>query len=253
MHPEERKSQIIAHLETAEFATIEELARLTKASASSVRRDLLLLEEEKLIQRIYGGARTLHPRTNAYVFDARDTQQVAEKEAIGRACARLIGKGQSVLVDSGTTCFHVATHLGDDVGQIISNSLPVAHLFSSSMRRDVHVSGGMIYPRLGALIGPNAVESVAHMHVDVAVLSASGLSEDGFYNSHALVVDIQRAMISSAARVIFCIDHTKFDRRSTFFLTDFAPVDVVISDQRPPKAVASALESNGVELVIAEK
>jgi DeoR family transcriptional regulator, fructose operon transcriptional repressor len=251
MHSEERKTLILSHLDTAEFVTIDELTQLTKASVSSVRRDLLALERGKAVQRIHGGARTLQPRTNDYVFDARDTQQVAEKEAIGKACAALIGQGQSILIDSGTTCFHVAKHLGDDVGQIISNSLPVANLFSGSIRREVVVSGGMIYPRLGALIGPNAVDSFLHMHVDVAVLSASGLSEDGLYNSHALVVDIQRAMISSAARVVFCMDHTKFNRRSTFFLTDFAPIDVVVSDQAPPEPLATALRSSGVEIVVA--
>jgi DeoR family glycerol-3-phosphate regulon repressor len=251
MHSEERKAQIVAHLETAEFVTVEDLANLTNASISTVRRDLLTLEQEKVIQRIHGGARTLQPRTTDYVFDVRDARQVAEKEAIGKACAALIGPGQSALIDSGTTCFHVARHLGEDIGQIISNSLPVANLFSGSMRREVLVSGGMIYPRLGALIGPLAVESFSHMHVDVAVLSASGLSEDGLYNSHALVVDIQRAMIASAERVIFCMDATKFNRRSTFFLTDFTPVDVVVSDMIPPEPLAAALRASGVEMVIA--
>jgi DeoR/GlpR family transcriptional regulator of sugar metabolism len=252
MHSEERKAQISAHLETSEFVTIEELTKLTKASVSTVRRDLLTLERDKIIQRIHGGARTLQPKTNDYIFDVRDMQQVAEKEAIGKACAALIGPRQTVLIDSGTTCFHVAKHLGDDAGQIITNSLPVANLLSGSVRREVLVSGGMIYPRLGALIGPHAVDTFSRMHVDVAVLSASGLSEDGLYNTHALVVDIQRAMIASAARVIFCMDHTKFNRRLTFFLTDFAPVDIVVSDQLPPEPLAAALRANGVEIVKTE-
>ena len=253
MHSEERKAQIVAYLETAEFVTVEELTQLTRASVSTVRRDLLELEKGNVLQRIHGGARTLQPRTNNYVFDVRDQQEVAEKEAIGKACAALIGPRQSVLIDSGTTCFHVARYLGDDVGQIISNSLPVANLFSGSMRREVLVCGGMIYPRLGALIGPHAIDTFSHMHVDVAVLGASGLSDDGLYNSHTLLVDIQRAIISSAAKVIFCVDHTKFNRRSTLFLTDFTPVDAVVTDQPPPEPLASALRSGGVEIVLAER
>jgi len=251
MHSEERKAQIVSYMATAEFVTVEELMRLTRASVSTVRRDLLGLERENVLQRIHGGARTLQPRTDNFVFDARDTQQVAEKEAIGKACAALIGPRQSVLIDSGTTCFHVARYLGDDVGQIISNSLPVANLLSGSMRREVLVCGGMIYPRLGALIGPHAIEAFSHMHVDVAVLGASGLSEEGLYNSHMLLVDIQRAVISCAARVIFCVDHTKFNRRSPLLLTDLSPVDVVVSDQPPPGPLAAALRAAGVEMVVA--
>lgn len=251
MHSEERKAQIVAYLEAAEFVTVEELMQVTKASVSTVRRDLLSLEKENVLQRIHGGARTLQPRTNNYVFDERGQHEVAEKEAIGRACAALIGPRQSVLIDSGTTCFHVARNLRDDVGQIISNSLPVANLLSGSMRREVLICGGMIYPRLGALIGPHAIETFAHMHVDVAVLGASGLSEEGIYNSHTLLIDVQRAVIASAARVIFCVDHTKFNRRSTLLVTDFTPVDVVVSDQPPPGPLAAALRASGVEVVVA--
>src|ERR1019366_6506191 len=154
------------------------------------------------------------------------------------------------ILDSGTTCFHVAKRLGDKVAQIITNSLPVANLFSASNRHEVHLSGGAIYPRLGVLVGPHAVDTFSRMHADVAILSGSGISEEGIYNSHALLVDIQRAMIAGAAKVIFCLDHTKFDRRSTFFLADFADVDVIVTDAGAPEALVAMLRDKGLEGVI---
>jgi len=156
-----------------------------------------------------------------------------------------------VIIDSGTTCFHVAKRLGEKVAQIITNSLPVANLFSASNRHEVHLSGGVIYPRLGVLVGPHAVETFARMHADVAILSGSGIAEDGIYNSHALLVDIQRAMIAGAAKVIFCLDHTKFGRRSTFFLADFTDVDVIVTDAGAPESLVAALRAKGLEVVIA--
>ncbi len=251
MPAEERQAQIEAYLTKVEFATLDELARHAGASVSTVRRDLASLEASSLIRRTHGGARTLQPKTDEFVFNIRDTHQVAEKEAIGRACAELIQPGQTVVVDSGTTCFHAAKHLGEKIGQIITNSLPVANLFSGSSRHEILVSGGVVYPRLGALVGPHAVESFVRMHADVAVLSGSGLTEEGIYNSHALVVDLQRAMIASAAKVIFCLDHTKFGRRSTFFLSDFAPVDAVVTDALAPPELVAALRAQGLEVVLA--
>jgi DeoR family glycerol-3-phosphate regulon repressor len=156
-----------------------------------------------------------------------------------------------VILDSGTTCFHVAKRLDDKVAQVITNSLPVANLFAGSIRHEVHLAGGVIYPRLGTLVGPHAVESFSRVHADVAVLSASGVSEDGIYNSHALVVDIQRAMIAGAAKVIFCFDHTKFDRRSTFFLTDFSNVDVIVTDARAPADLVAKLRAKEIEVIVA--
>jgi DeoR/GlpR family transcriptional regulator of sugar metabolism len=251
MTAEERRANIETYLNQVEFATLDELARQSGVSVSTVRRDLAALEGSSAIRRTHGGARTQQPKTDEFVFNVRDTHQVAEKEAIGQACAALVAPGQTVIIDSGTTCFHAARHLGEKIGQIITNSLPVANLFSGSSRHEIHLTGGVVYPRLGALVGPHAVDAFARMHADVAILSASGLAEGGIYNSHALVVDIQRAMIASAARVIFCLDRTKFGRLSTFFLTDFAPIDAVVADAAPPEPIAAALREHGVEVAVA--
>lgn len=251
MHPEERRARIEAYLQQAEFASLEELATHVGASVSTVRRDVAALEEGRTVRRTHGGARTLQPKTDEFVFNVRDTHQVEEKEAIGQACAALIQPGQNVIIDSGTTCFHVAKHLGEKVAQVITNSLPVANLFSGSNRHEVHLSGGVIYPRLGTLVGPHAVETFSRMHADVAILSGSGIAADGIYNSHALIVDIQRAMISGAARVIFCFDHAKFGRRSTFFLCDFANVDVVVTDAKAPSDLVAELRGRGLDVVVA--
>lgn len=252
MQPEERQAQVEAYLQKAEFASLEELASHVGASVSTVRRDVAALEVNGIVRRTHGGARMVQaPKSDEFVFNIRDTKQVAEKEAIGAACAALLQPGQNVILDSGTTCFHVAKHLGDKVAQVITNSLPVANLFAGSNRHEVHLSGGVIYPRLGTLVGPHAVETFSRMHADVAVLSGSGIAADGIYNSHALLVEIQRAMIAGAAKVIFCFDHTKFDRRSTFFLTDFAPVDVVVTDAAAPKALVAELRRKSLQVVIA--
>ncbi|HVT71753.1 MAG TPA: DeoR/GlpR family DNA-binding transcription regulator [Lacunisphaera sp.] len=252
MQAEERQAKLEAYLQKAEFASLEELARHVGASVSTVRRDLATLEKRSQLRRTHGGARSLQqPKSDEFVFNVRDTHQIAEKDAIGEACAALVSPGQNVIIDSGTTCFHVAKRLGDKVAQIITNSLPVANLFSASNRHEVHLSGGVLYPRLGVLVGPHAVDTFARMHVDVAILSGSGIAEEGIYNSHALLVDIQRAMMAGAAKVIFCLDHTKFGRRSTFFLADFADVDVVVTDAAAPAPLVDALRAKGLEVIVA--
>jgi len=247
MHPEERQAKIEAYLQKAEFASLEELAQHVGASVSTVRRDVAALEASRPIRRTHGGARSLQPsKSDEFVFNVRDTHQVTEKDLLGEACAELIEPGQNVIIDSGTTCFHVAKRLDDKVAQIITNSLPVANHFSASVRHEVHLSGGVIYPRLGTLVGPHAVETFSRMHADVAILSGSGISAEGVYNSHALIVDIQRA-----AKVIFCLDHTKFGRRSTFFLCDFAEVDVIVTDAKAPPDLVATLRAQGLQVIVA--
>ena len=251
MQPEERQHRIGEYLLKVEFASLEEIADQVDASLSTVRRDLSVLEATGTVQRTHGGARIVNPRSDEFTFSARDTHQLEEKEAIGRACAELIAPNQTVIIDAGTTVYHVARHLESKTPQIVTNSLPVANLFAAANRVEVVVSGGVIYPRLGVLVGPLAVESFSKIHADVAVMSAGGISLEGITNSHGLLIDIQRAMLRAARRVIFCFDHTKFGRQSVSPLCDLESVDTIVTDRRAPADLVAALRARGREVVVA--
>ena len=251
MQPEERQHRITEFLQRVEFASLEDIARQVDASASTIRRDLTLIESSGVIRRTHGGARIVAPKTDEFAFSARDTRQLAEKEAIGRACAELIQANQTVIMDAGTTVYHVARHIESKVPQIITNSLPVANLFGSANRLEVVVSGGVIYPRLGVLVGPLAVEAFSKIHVDVAVMSAGGISPEGITNSHGLLIDIQRAMINAAQKVIFCFDHTKFGRKSIAPLCALDCVDTIVSDCAAPAELVQSLRACGIEVIVA--
>jgi DeoR/GlpR family transcriptional regulator of sugar metabolism len=251
LRAEERQHRIGEYLQKVEFASLEELGKQVDASLSTVRRDLSVLEASGLVRRTHGGARILTPRSDEFAFSARDTQQLLEKEAIGQACAELILPNQTVIIDAGTTCYHVARHLEGKSPQIVTNSLPVANLYASANRLEVVVSGGVIYPRLGVLVGPLAVESFSNIHADVAVMSAGGISIAGITNSHGLLIDIQRAMIEAAQKVIFCFDHTKFGRQSVSPLCDLDCVDAIVTDGKSPRDLIEALRGRDIEVLVA--
>ena len=176
---------------------------------------------------------------------------MSEKEAIGRACAALIETNHSVILDAGTTVYHVARHLGEKAPQILTNSLPVANLFASVNQVEVILAGGVIYPRLGVLVGPMTVEAFGRMRADVAIMSAGGITLEGITNSHALLIDIQRAMLKAAQKIIFCLDHTKFGRQSVSPLCGLDQVDVIVTDHLAPPDLVARLRESGVEVVLA--
>jgi DeoR/GlpR family transcriptional regulator of sugar metabolism len=251
MQPEERKHRIHEFLQKVEFASLEEISRHVGASLSTVRRDLTSLETTGSIQRTHGGARTSNPRSDEFNFSKRDTQQLEEKEAIGKVCADLIGSNQSVILDAGTTVYHVARHLESKSPQIITNSLPVANLFASANKVEVVVSGGVIYPRLGVLVGPLAVQSFTGMHADIAVMSAGGITLDGVTNSHGLLIDIQHAMIAAAQKVIFCFDSSKLGRKSVSRLCGLDCIDAIVTDSGAPPQLVRELQDRGIDVLLA--
>ena len=254
MRAEERQKRIEEYLGNVEYASLEELARHVSTSLSTVRRDLNALEDAGQVRRTHGGACLLPSKPDEYIFSQRETIQLAEKEAIARVAASLIQPGQSVIVDAGTTAFQAARHLQlqSKTLHIITNSLPVANLFASNSHTEVIVSGGVIYPKLGVLVGPLAVEVFSKTFADVAIMSGGGITLDGVSNSHGLLVDIQRAMIAAASRVIFCFDHTKVGRRSVAQVCDLSSIDTVVTDAGAPADLLDALRREGVEVLVAE-
>ncbi|MCO5053012.1 MAG: DeoR/GlpR family DNA-binding transcription regulator [Verrucomicrobiae bacterium] len=251
MTAEERKHRLEAYLQEVEFAALEDLAKYVGSSVSTVRRDLTALETAGTVKRTHGGARIIVPKSDEFTFSTRETYQLEAKEAIGRACAELIKPNQSVIVDAGTTTFCVAKYLEDKSPQIVTNSLPVANLYSAAGKVELVVSGGVIYPRLGVLVGPLAVEAFAKIHADVAIMSAGGITPDGLTNSHGLLIDIQRAMMRAAAKVIMCLDHTKFGRRSVSSLSDLARIHTIVTDHQAPSDLVTQLRAQGIEVIVA--
>src|SRR4051812_31155254 len=251
MQSEERQKRIEEHLGKVEFASLEELWELVDASPSTIRRDLEALEAAGILRRPDGGARLVNLKSDEFTFSARDTHQLTEKEAIGQACAGLAVPNQTVIIDAGTTCFHVARYLESKNPHIITNSLPVANLFSAAPKLEVVVTGGVIYSRLGVLVGPLAVAAFAQVHADFAIMSCGGITPDGITNSHGLLIEIQRAMMQAAQRVILCVDHTKFGRQSISQLCSLDGIDTLITDQAPSPEMQAALKRAEVELIVA--
>jgi DeoR family transcriptional regulator, fructose operon transcriptional repressor len=251
MQAEARQHLIDEYLHKVEFASLEELAQQVDASVSTVRRDLTALESKGAIRRTHGGARLIDSRSDEFTFSTRDTHQLDAKEAIGRACAELIKPNQTVIIDAGTTAYHVARHLENKTLHIVTNSLPVANHFASSQRVEVIVSGGVIYPRVGVLVGPIAVEAFSKIRADIAIMSCGGIATDGVTNSHGLLIEIQRAMLQAARRIIFCVDHTKFGRQSISQFCDLNVIDSLITDQTPPPEMLIALRNAEVEVIVA--
>ena len=132
---------------------------------------------------------------------------------------------------------------------MFTNSLPVANLFAAAGKLEVVVSGGVIYPRLGVLVGPLAVEAFSKIRADVAIMSCGGITLEGITNSHGLLIEIQKAMIAAARKVIFCIDSSKFGRQSISKLCELEVIDTIVTDKGAPADLVRGLRKRGVEIV----
>ena len=244
------------------FATLDELVKSLGVSESTVRRDLEALDLAGSVRRTHGGAMFVAAASARGVeakaipplpaFEDRTATATAEKRAIGRATAALIDDGDTILLDGGTTTLEVARALLGRPVQVVTNSLPIAHLASTCKEMDLILIGGYVYPRTGVALGPLAVATMQTIRVRRAILGAGGIVAEGLYNSNLLLVEAERQMMACGQEVTIVADHTKFGRLSLAFLCGLDEVDDLVVDPAISLADQAMLRAAGVTVHLAE-
>lgn len=236
------------------YADLHTLAEKFDISLSTVRRALNDLETTGTVRRHHGGASLVESEANSggYDFITQDDRQSDEKHAIARTLAKFIEPGMTVLIDGGTTTYAVARQLIEKRLVIITNSLPIAALYSEVGSCETIVTGGSVYNRLGILYGPACERAISQVHADVAILGAAGITMEGIWNNNAFIIANQLRMMEAADKAYFAIDSTKHEHRNVHHCCDLAADFSLATDKAPPDALANAMGKAGREVIVAD-
>jgi DeoR/GlpR family transcriptional regulator of sugar metabolism len=251
MLTEERRSRLLELVRLRGFASLPELAGELRVSESTIRRDLDHLEESGTARRTHGGVFYTGPSPKLPHFEQRQALQWDRKRRIAVAAAELIEDGDTVLLDGGSTTYELAQLLVGRTVQVVTNSLPVASLFTASPTSDLVLVGGYVHQRSGVCLGPYANAMLATLNVRRAVLSVAGISERGCFNSNLLLVETEQAMMQSADEVIVVADSTKFGHQSLALMCPLDEIDKLVVDNGISEDWRSRIIAAGVELVVA--
>lgn len=228
MLSEQRRSKILQIAEESGFVSLQQLVAEVGASESTVRRDLEYLDAQGHLHRTRGGA--AYGGDSLTDFDVRQNQASLQKRMIARRTAERILPGETVLLDGGTTTLEVAKYLHGKPLQVVTNSLPIASLLMNQTDVELIFIGGYVYPKTGVALGDQAVASLRNINVSRLVMSAGGVTEDGLFNSNALLVETERQMIEAAERVTLVADSGKFGQRALSHLCPLNAVHEIVTD-----------------------
>lgn len=167
------------------------------------------------------------------------------------AAASLVGPGETIGLDVGTTALALAEELGrrPDL-RIFTNNLRAAIQLSAG-RSPVYVPGGQVRDSELSVIGPAAVAQLRTYYLDRVFIGVSGLIQSGFYDYSLEDSEVKRAFIEQAGQVVVLCDASKFDHRSLALVCALDEADVLVTDQAPQSHLAESLEAANVQVVIA--
>ncbi len=249
---EERRSRLLEFVRQEGFASLPALASEMQVSESTIRRDLDSLEESGSAKRTHGGVFYTGPSPKLQHFDQRQKTHWEKKQAIAATASQLIEDGDTILLDGGSTTYELARLLVGRPLQIVTNSLPVANLFTTS-DVDLVMIGGSVHPRTGVSLGPYANAMLAEINVRRAVLSVAGINDKGYFNSNLLLVETERAMMRAADSVIVVADSTKFGQSSLARLVGLGDIDTLVVDNEVPPEWQARIGNAGVEVIVADR
>ncbi|MFI7481521.1 DeoR/GlpR family DNA-binding transcription regulator [Kocuria sp. M1R5S2] len=249
MRTQERREGILRLLESTDSVTVAELVETLGASEATVRRDLVQLDREGALRRTHGGARRLSLRGVATPFAARAAVNAAGKGRIAAAAAALLAPGESVVLDGGTTCLDLAHRIEDPSLRVVPLSLRAATVLADAGIR-VTMCGGDIRPDELSATGARALNGIATMRFDTAVVSCCGFSlSDGVTSYDAEDAAIKAAAIRFSGRTLLLCDETKWGRTGFGWVADAGELTTVVTDHVLTRDEADSAADLGLEVV----
>lgn len=224
-----RLGSILEMLRTNTSASIEEISETFQVSQMTIRRDLQKLVEAGQVIRIPGGARIEHWSGAERSFLERLQKMSPAKRSIGAAAAALVGDGESVVLDSGTTTLYVARELRQRRNVVVFTfSLSVLEELASAEHIRVELTGGVYRASSHDLVGHGVGKSLNAIYADTVIFGAAAVSF-----THGVMVhdaDAQIELLQAGRRKILAVDSSKIGAEATYQLCPIANCDLILTD-----------------------
>ncbi len=251
----QRQTLILERVREDGGVRVADLARELGVSDMTVRRDLELLHNRGLLEKVYGGA-TSRPGSALFEpgFAAKSALQEPEKDAIADAAVALVMPGTAIGISAGTTTYALARRLVDVPGlTVVTNSVPVADVLHKAARSDqtIILTGGVRTPS-DALVGPFAVAALRTIHVDLVFMGVHGMDpHSGFTTPNVLEADTDRALVASGRRLVVVADHSKWGVIGISSIARLDEADVLVTDDGLSDDARDLLSTTVGELILA--
>lgn len=267
MSKHERWSRLLELLAAEGRLDVEDASTTLEVSHATIRRDLDKLAEQQMLVRTRGGA-VAHGVSYELPLRYKSSRHASEKQRIATAVAELIGEGNVVGLNGGTTTTEVARALalrasgsGSSGGRrepsdmaapsltVVTNALNIAGELAVRPQVKIVVTGGVARPQTYELVGPLTVGVLNEVVLDVAVLGVDGVDPQlGLMTHQEDEASISRLFAERARRVIVVTDSSKMGKRAFARICGLDRVDVLVTDSALSADMASRLTEAGIKV-----
>lgn len=151
-----RQAQILSAVRMHGSSSITDLANELNVSDETIRRNVKILANEGLLEKVRGGV-MLPSEDTEQAFPLRMNEGKEAKQRIAKQVASQIKDGDSLILDNGSTTAYIAQALtSHDNLFVVTNSVVIANILAIQPGNRVFMAGGELRNYNGGAFGPAA-------------------------------------------------------------------------------------------------
>jgi DeoR family transcriptional regulator, aga operon transcriptional repressor len=244
-----RLDAILERLANGGSVAVGELADELHVSSGTIRRDLAMLAQQRLLARTHGGA-VAHSVSYELPLRYKSVRHADEKRRIAREAAHRAAEGMAVGLTGGTTATAVASALAGQKGlTIVTNALNIASELAIRPNLRLLVTGGLVRSKSYELSGPAAEATLAPLNLDVAFIGVDGIeARAGCTTYEEVEAHTNNVMAEHARHVIVVADSSKVGKIAFARICAISAVDELITDHAAHGTAIDAITEAGVRV-----
>lgn len=249
----ERIEKIVQILKETNGASVKDLAGQLNVTEMTIRRDLLLLQENHVVRVVYGAAiyNASHDENdNGYdLFTAKDKRAV-DKNKLGKKAALMIQKNDVIIVDVGTTTNNIIKYIPSDLPiTVVCFTMNVLLELRKKPNINIILTGGRYHPDTQMFESSEGVALINRTRANKAFISAGGVnSQLGVTCSNHYEVETKKAALQSSLSKILVMDAGKFDKVKPAYFSEIDAYNHIITTKDINKEWMDKITEKGITL-----
>lgn len=228
----ERHQIILEALKVKNLVKLQELVELTNSSESTIRRDLIQLEEGKFLKRVHGGAARLQGKLQEPSMIEKSSKNLQPKRQIAQYAGSLVEEGDCIYLDAGSTIFEMIPFLPENIVVVTNGLTHVNGLLEKNIK--TFLIGGYAKPSTKALIGRGALDSLEHYRFDKCFMGVNGIhSQFGYTTPDPEEAMVKKLAISLSREAFVVSDESKFSEISFAKIADLHLATIITNELDP--------------------
>lgn len=248
----ERRQAIANLINEKGNVTIFDLTALFGVSSETIRKDLLILEKDRVLIRTHGGAINAKTHSKIAPFKERLKSNAKGKAELCRYAAKHIKNGDTISIDAGSTAIELAKLISSMFSRltVVTHCLDVFNILSKNDGIDLVLCGGDFNREENTFMGNITAEAVEKIHTEKAFIFPSGVSlKFGVTDYDGGFLRIQKAMMDNADKVFVLADSDKYEKAAYTKLCSVTQEYTYITDSALSQEIYDLYRKNEINIV----